>query len=198
VWDTTSAKEIVSLKPDLIKVGSPSNTHWEMQKVLRDEYDGDVHISTGMTTKEEIEKIVQFWEEGKGDAKNRVVLYNCTSGYPVPFKDVCLLELRYLYDKYHHRVKYLGFSGHHLGIAVDVAAYALGATWNERHFTKDRTWKGTDHAASLEPAGMAKLCRDLKATWQCMTTKQSDVLPIESEQRAKLKWGCYNKDKVVK
>ena len=86
VWDTTSAKEIVSLKPDLIKVGSPSNTHWEMQKVLRDEYDGDVHISTGMTTKEEIEKIVQFWEEGKGDAKNRVVLYNCTSGYPVPFK----------------------------------------------------------------------------------------------------------------
>lgn len=151
---------------------------------------------------------------------------------------MCLLELRYLYEKYHNRVKHLGFSGHHLGIAVDVAGYALGATWNERHFTKDRTWKGTDHAASLEPAGMAKLCRDLKvrapfppaapraappphrhhhrgalfgnggalfgyggasqATWQCMTTKQSDVLPIESEQRAKLKWGCYNKDKVVK
>lgn len=33
VWDTTSAREIVSLNPDLIKVGSPSNTHWEMQKV---------------------------------------------------------------------------------------------------------------------------------------------------------------------
>ena len=51
VWDLTSAREIVSLKPDLIKVGSPSNQHWEMQKVLRDEYAGDVHISTGMTTK---------------------------------------------------------------------------------------------------------------------------------------------------
>merc|ERR1719499_2793594 len=93
VWDTTSAKEIVSLKPVLIKVGSPSNQHWELQKVLRDEYDGDVHISTGMTTKEEIEKIVKFWEEGKGDARNRVILYNCTSGYPVPFEDVCLLDL---------------------------------------------------------------------------------------------------------
>ena len=136
--------------------------------------------------------------QGKGDAKNRVVLYNCTSGYPVPFQDVCLLELRELYNKYHDRVKFLGFSGHHLGIAVDVAAYAMGATWNERHFTKDRTWKGTDHAASLEPAGMTKLCRDLKATWKCMTHKQTDILPIESEQRAKLKWGCYNKDKVVK
>merc|ERR1719194_156936 len=94
VWDVTSAKEIVSLNPILIKVGSPSNQHWEMQKVLRDEYGGDIHISTGMTTKEEVEKIVSFWEEGAGDAKNRLVLYNCTSGYPVPFEDVCLLELR--------------------------------------------------------------------------------------------------------
>merc|ERR1711907_486096 len=114
VWDVTSAKEIVSLNPDLIKVGSPSNQHWEMQKVLRDEYEGDVHISTGMTTKEEIEKIVQFWEEGKGDAKNRVVLYNCTSGYPVPFEDVCLLDIRILQERFGHRVKSLGFSGHHL------------------------------------------------------------------------------------
>jgi len=198
VWDLTSAKEIASLKPDLIKVGSPSNQHWEMQKVLRDEYEGDVHISTGMTTKEEIEKIVTFWETGKGDAKNRLVLYNCTSGYPVPFEDVCLLELRTLYELYHARVKHIGFSGHHLGIAVDVAAYAMGAIWNERHFTKDRTWKGTDHAASLEPAGMGKLCRDLKATWKCMSYKATDILPIEAEQRAKLKWGCYNAAKVVK
>ena len=175
-----------------VQVGSPSNQHWDMQKVLRDEYTGDVHISTGMTTKEEVEKIVQFWETGKGNAKERLVLYNCTSGYPVPFPDVCLLELRELHTKYADRVKSLGFSGHHLGIAIDVAAYAMGATWNERHFTKDRTWKGTDHAASLEPAGMTKLCRDLKATWQCMTLKSTDILPIEAEQRAKLKWGCYN------
>jgi len=167
-----------------------------MQKVLRDEYTGDVHISTGMTTKEEIEKIVTFWEEGKGDAKNRLVLYNCTSGYPVPFEDVCMLELRTLVDLYSHRVQAIGFSGHHLGIAIDIAAYAMGATWNERHFTKDRTWKGTDHAASLEPPGMTKLCRDLKNTYKCMTYKQTDILPIEAEQRAKLKWGQYNAAKV--
>ena len=85
VWDTTSAKEIVSLNPDLIKVGSPSNQHFEMMKVLRDEYEGDIHVSTGMTTKEEIEGIVQFFEAVPGCAKNRLVLYNCTSGYPVPF-----------------------------------------------------------------------------------------------------------------
>merc|ERR1712125_291111 len=193
VWDTTSAKEIIQLNPTLIKVGSPSNTHWEMMHVLRDEYGGDIHISTGMTTKEEIEKIVKFWEEGKGDAKNRLVLYNCTSGYPVPFEDVCLLDIRILQQKYQHRVKSIGFSGHHLGIAVDIAAYALGAEWIERHFTKDRTWKGTDHAASLEPAGLTKLCRDLHVTHVSMTYKKEDILDLEKEMRAKLKWGFYNK-----
>jgi len=192
VWDTTAAKEIVSLNPTLIKVGSPSNQHWEMQMVLREQYDGDIHISTGMSTKEEIEKIVSFWEEGKGRARERVVLYNCTSGYPVPFEDVCLLDIRLLQQKYAHRVKAIGFSGHHLGISIDIAAYALGAQWNERHFTKDRTWKGTDHAASLEPAGLSKLCRDLKATYTAMTYKSQDILPLESAQRAKLKWGLYN------
>jgi N-acetylneuraminate synthase len=198
VWDTTAAKDIVSLNPVLIKVGSPSNMHWEMMKVLREEYEGQIHISTGMTKKDEIEKIVSFWEEGKGRAKERVVLYNCTSGYPVPFEDVCLLDIRLLQEKYAHRVKAIGFSGHHLGISIDMAAYALGAEWNERHFTKDRTWKGTDHAASLEPAGLGKLCRDLHATYTAMTYKKTDILPLESAQRAKLKWGQYNADQLPK
>ena len=193
VWDTTAAKGIVSLNPTLIKVGSPSNQHWEMQKVLRDEYTGQVHISTGMTTKQEIEKIVAFWEHGAGDAKQRVVLYNCTSGYPVPDEDVCLLDIRLLQRKYAHRVKAIGFSGHHLGIAIDVAAYAIGAQWIERHFTADKTLRGTDHAASLEPGDLESLVRDLQATYKCMTYKHKDILDLEFEQRRKLKWGEYNK-----
>jgi len=196
VWDTTAAKEIVTLNPKLIKVGSPSNQHWEMQAVLRDEYKGEVHISTGMTTREEVEKIVTFWEQGKGDAKNRVVLYNCTSGYPVPFEDVCMLDIRFLQQKYQHRVKAIGFSGHHLGIAIDIAAYAIGAEWLERHFTKDRTWKGTDHAASLEPGGLGKLCRDLKNTFISLTYKEKEILDLELPQRNKLKWGEYNKQEI--
>merc|ERR1712137_469005 len=194
VWDTTSAKEIISFNPCLIKVGSPSNLHFEMQQVLRDEWSGEVHISTGMTTRAEIESIVQFWEQGGGDAKNRVVLYTCTSGYPVSFKDVCMLELMWMKQQFAGRVKSFGFSGHHLGIAFDLAAYTLGVEWIERHFTKDRTWKGTDHAASLEPGVFAKLIRDLEATHEALRWRPSEILDIELPQRNKLKWGQYNKD----
>ena len=186
VWDITSAKEIISLKPQLIKVPSACNNHFEMLKVLRDEYKGEVHISFGMTTKNEEEEIVSFFE--KKDQGNRLVIYSCTSGYPVPFEDVCMLEISRIKNFFSGRVKAIGFSGHHLGIAIDIAAYTLGAEWIERHFTLDRTWKGTDHAASLEPAGLKKLTRDLEAAYKSLNFKKKDILDIEKVQREKLKF----------
>lgn len=186
VWDLTSAKEIASLNPELIKIPSACNNHYEMLGWLCEHYQGEIHVSTGMTSQEEIEILVKFFES-KGRAKD-VVLYACTSGYPVPFEDVCLLEITRLKELYGNRVKEIGFSGHHLGIAVDVAAYTLGATWVERHYTLDRTWKGTDHAASLEPEGLRRLVRDLKAVNKALTYKKEDVLDIEKVQREKLKY----------
>ena len=186
VWDLTSAKEIASLNPELIKIPSACNNHYEMLGWLCEHYKGEIHVSTGMTSQEEIETLVKFFES-KGRAKD-VVLYACTSGYPVPFEDVCLLEITRLKELYGNRVKEIGFYGHHLGIAVDVAAYTLGATWVERHYTLDRTWKGTDHAASLEPEGLRRLVRDLKAVNKALTYKKEDVLDIEKVQREKLKY----------
>lgn len=185
VWDVTSAKEIASLKPQLIKIPSACNLNKPMLQYLCDNYEGEIHMSFGMTTKAEEEEIVQFFEQN-GRAKD-LVLYNCTSGYPVPFEDICLLELTRMREQYANRVKAIGFSGHHLGIAVDSAAVALGAEWIERHYTLDRTWKGTDHAASLEPDGLRKLARDCRAVAKALTYKQTDVLDIEMVQRNKLK-----------
>jgi len=187
VWDVTSAREMCEIPCEFLKVPSACNNHFDMLKVLRDEFTGIVHVSTGMTTKQEIEDVVTFFEE-TDQAKSRLVIYNCTSGYPVPFKDVAMLELVRLQEAYRGRILEFAFSGHHLGIAIDVAAYTLGAAWIERHFTKDRTWKGTDHAASLEPPGLEKLCRDLKATHEALALKATDILEIEDEQRAKLKY----------
>ena len=92
-----------------------------------------------------------------------------------------------LNENYKDRVKAIGFSGHHLGIAVDVAAQTLGAEWIERHFTLDRTWKGTDHAASLEPDGFRRLVRDSKAVAESLEEKAQEILEIEKPQRTKLK-----------
>lgn len=189
VWDMTSAKEIASLDPRFIKIPSACNTHFEMLEWLCDNYEGEIQLSFGMTTKEEEETIVQLFEKKKR-AKD-LILYNCTSGYPVPFEDVCLLEITRMKQQYDGRVKAIGFSGHHKGIAVDVAAYTLGAEYIERHYTLDRTWKGTDHAASLEPDGIRRLVRDLNSVHDALTYKAEDILPIEQVQRDKLKYRVH-------
>lgn len=186
VWDVTSAREMITLEPSLLKVPSACNLNFEMLGVLADEYQGEVHLSFGMTTQQEEEQIISFFE-AKGRAKE-VVIYSCTSGYPVAFEDICLGEIKRLKATFGDRVKAIGFSGHHLGIAADIAALAFGAEWIERHFTLDRTWKGTDHAASLEPDGLRRLCRDLHNVEKSLDSKRMEILPVEQIQRDKLKW----------
>ena len=99
-----------------------------------------------------------------------------------------MLEIKRIKEKYGEKVKEIGFSGHHNGIAIDIAAYTLGARIIERHFTLNRTWKGTDHAASLEPDGLRRLERDLKNTYKALTYKKEEILDVEKIQRDKLKY----------
>jgi sialic acid synthase len=186
VWDVPSAKAVIGLAPPFVKVPSATNQHVELLELLCAEFAGIIHLSLGMTTRAEEERIVALFRE-RGRLRD-LVLYACTSGYPVPFEDVCLLEVRRLCEAYGADAHAIGFSGHHLGIAADVAALALGAQYVERHFTLDRTSKGTDHAASLEPDGLRKLARDLRNVSKALTYKQDEVLPIEAVQREKLKW----------
>jgi N-acetylneuraminate synthase len=186
VWDVSSAKEMISLEPEFIKVPSACNNNFKLLKILRDEFRGQVQLSIGMTSKNEVEEIVKFFEE-TNQAKSRLLIYSCTSGYPVPAKDVSLLEINWLYERYVNRVNEIGFSGHHLGISLDIAAYTLGARWIERHFTKDKMWKGTDHSASLEPNELKNLVDGLNETYIALHYKKEEILPIEQIQRDKLK-----------
>ncbi|TPV95069.1 MAG: N-acetylneuraminate synthase [Myxococcales bacterium FL481] len=186
VWDLTSAHEMAQLEPEWIKIPSACNLNFALLGWLCENFRGGIHVSLGMTTREEEGSIVEFFEQA-GRAQD-LVLYACTSGYPVPAEDTCLLEITRLIESYGHRVAQIGFSGHHLGIAADVAAYTLGAEWIERHYTLDRTWRGTDHAASLEPDGVRRLCRDVRAVSKALTHKPVGILEIERAQRTKLKW----------
>lgn len=190
VWDLTSAKQITALRPHFIKIPSACNLNFPMLQYIAENFVGEIHISFGMTTHAEEKKIVDFFTEKKRN--QHLVIYACTSGYPVPPEDVCLLEIKRLKETYGDKVKAIGFSGHHNGIAIDIAALVLGATYYERHFTLDRTWKGTDHAASLEPEGIRKLARDLHNVTKALTYKSEEILDIEKVQRKKLKRECNN------
>jgi sialic acid synthase len=187
VWDVTSAREIASLHPPHIKIPSACNLHFELLDFLCGHYEGEIHVSFGMTRRDEEQQVVSHFQK-RGRAKD-LVIYSCTSGYPVAFEDIALYEITRLKESYGKVVKAVGFSGHHLGIAADVAAMTLGANWIERHYTLDRTWKGTDHAASLEPDGLRRLVRDLRNVGRALEYKRTEMLEVEEVQRAKLKWG---------
>ena len=158
----------------------PHLAYVDLPKQITITLSGILKYSTVLAKAKELGGITQIFDffDSKGQAY-RLVLYACTSGYPVPFDDVCLLEISRLRKLYADKVSAIGFSGHHHGIAVDIAAYTLGAEWFERHFTLDRTWKGTDQVFSLEPTGMRKLARDLRATKRSLTYKKNDILDIE-------------------
>ena len=185
VWDVTSAKEMIELDPVLLKVPSACNTNERLLGELFDNFRGQIHISLGMTTLAEEEGIVTL-ASASGRAKD-VVLYHCISGYPVDDKDLSLREISRLKKNYGEVVGAIGFSGHHRGIAPDMAALTLGAEWFERHFTLDRSWKGTDHAASLEPNGFRRLARDLRNVAASLHVQDAEILDVEWEQRRKLK-----------
>lgn len=182
VWDVTSARSVLRLNPDYIKVPSACNMNRDLISFLANEYDGDIHISTGMIVKGEKADLYAMLSDL--NVWNRVVLYHCTSEYPCPFERLFLREIETLGLS---AAKAVGFSNHGYGIAADMVAYTLGAEWIERHFIDDRTFRHTDAAASLEPDGLRRLCRDLKAIQKALKPKGSDITKQESEQRKKLR-----------
>lgn len=186
-FDMTSLKQIITLNPDYIKIPSQKNTVLDFYPVLADEFDGDVHVSTGMTSDAEINIILEHLD--KNNLLERTVLYSATSCYPCPHDQIHLLRISKFCDLYGDLVKAIGFSGHHNGIAPDIAALALGARYFERHFTLDRTMKGTDQAASLEPQGLMKLCRDLVNVDLGLTNRPDGILDSEMHNYKKVKSG---------
>jgi sialic acid synthase len=113
-------------------------------------------------------------------------ILHCTAAYPVrDFAELNLACIRTLRDLYPDVV--IGWSGHDSGIAMSVMAYTLGARIIEKHFTINRANKGTDHAFSLEPSGLSKLCRDLARSREAMGDGRKRYLPSEVGPIAKMR-----------
>jgi len=113
-------------------------------------------ISTGMASMEMVETAVNAIKPFQVP----LCILQCTSTYPSVFEEINLGVIHTFKQSFSDAV--IGYSGHELGIAITEAAVALGAKIVERHFTLDRTMKGGDHAASLEPGGFSKLVRDIR------------------------------------
>ena len=90
------------------------------------------------------------------------------------------MDIKKLTEKYGEYIKAIGFSGHHRGVSIDNCTILLGATWIERHFTFDRTAKGTDHAASLELDGLTKLKNRVEETLLALNYKPKKILKCEN------------------
>jgi sialic acid synthase len=90
----------------------------------------------------------------------QLAILQCTAAYPVEAEQMNLRVISTFRSAFPKAI--VGLSDHQNGIAMSTVAYALGARVVEKHFTLNRAWKGTDHAFSLEPAGLKKMVRDLR------------------------------------
>ena len=114
--------------------------------------------------------------EGQGVLREQVTLLHCTTEYPAPFADVNLRAMGTLSAAFGLRV---GFSDHTEGIAVPIAAAALGAVLIEKHFTLDRTLPGPDHKASLEPDELKQMVTAIRQVELAFGSYRK--LPVPSE-----------------
>ncbi|XP_015704980.1 sialic acid synthase [Coturnix japonica] len=108
----------------------------------------------------------------------------CTSAYTLQPEDVNLRVIS-AYQSAFPDIP-IGYSGHETGIAISVAAVALGAKVVERHVTLDKTWKGSDHQASLEPNELAELVKAIRTVEKAMGSPIKQLLPCEMACNEKL------------
>jgi N-acetylneuraminate synthase/sialic acid synthase len=130
-------------------------------------------VSTGGATMEDIERAY----DAIMPINPQLCFLQCTAAYPAAAEELNLQVIATLRRRFPELV--IGLSDHENGIAMAPAAYVLGARVVEKHFTLNHTWKGTDHAFSLEPIGLRKLVRDLRRTRVALGTGVKCALPSE-------------------
>lgn len=188
-FDLPSFEFLASLDMPAIKIASGDLNYFDLLAEAKD-YGKPVIISTGGATIDDVRKAHGVLE----DCPHAIL--QCTASYPAAFEELNLSVIEAYRALFPHIV--IGLSDHDKGIAMAPVAYALGARIVEKHFTLDRTWKGTDQAFSLEPVGLRKMVRDLKRTRVALgdgkkRVYDSELAPL-SKMRKKLIGGEWKVD----
>tara|TARA_Y100000593_G_scaffold79056_1_gene146937 strand:- start:2817 stop:3689 length:873 start_codon:yes stop_codon:yes gene_type:complete len=140
-----------------------------------------VIISTGMSNINDVDTAVKML------SNNEKYVLQCTSTYPCPEDELNLNVIPMYKKRYGEMINGVGFSGHHVGVAADVGAYMLGAEIIERHYTLERTMKGTDHIGSLEKRGLEYILNYISQVEQALGTSDKRVLESEMPALTKLR-----------
>jgi N-acetylneuraminate synthase len=179
-WDCKSQKFIQKYNCMYNKIASAMLTHRDYVNMVASE-GKYTFISTGMSKVEEIDRVVDLFEQ----KKTPYCLMHCVSKYPCPDNQCNLLKVRSLWVRYSCDV---GYSGHEEGITPSVLACSLGAVAVERHVTLDRSMYGSDQSASLEREGLYRLVRDCRGVKDMLGTGEIMIMPDEEEVKYKLRY----------
>jgi N-acetylneuraminate synthase/sialic acid synthase len=139
-----------------------------------------VIFSTGGASMEDVERA----HDAIASINPQVAILQCTASYPTEPEHMNLGVIETLRQRFPSAV--VGLSDHSNGIAMSLVAYMLGSRIVEKHFTLNHTWKGTDHALSLEPIGMHKMVRDLQRARIAVGDGTKRILPIETSAITKM------------
>ena len=139
-----------------------------------------VILSTGMSDIEEVCAALEILTSS-GTAKENVTVLHANTEYPTPIEDVNLRAMLTMRDTLGVAV---GYSDHTLGIEVDIAAAALGATVIEKHFTLDRNMEGPDHGASLEPVELKAMVEAVRNIEKALGSFEKRPSPSEYKNMA--------------
>ena len=118
----------------------------------------EVILSTGMSDLKEIGEAIKILTNA-GTLKENITVLHANTMYPTPMEDVNLRAMQTIQNKFDVAV---GYSDHTLGIEVDIAAVAMGATVIEKHFTIDKTMDGPDHKSSIDPEELKAMVSSIR------------------------------------
>ncbi len=176
-WDEASVDFMEAFNPPCYKIASASLTDDDLLRYHR-QFGRPIIISTGMSTLEQIDHAVDVL-----GTKDLIILH-CTSTYPSSVEELNLAAIHTLRERYQVPI---GYSGHEVGLATSVAAAALGACMIERHITLDRAMWGSDQAASIEPQGVWRLVKDVRAIQKALGDGKKCLYPSEVPVMNKLR-----------
>jgi N-acetylneuraminate synthase len=179
-FSTEEADLLETLDVPFYKIASMDVGHLELLKhVARKQK--PVVVSTGMATLGEIERAVATI---RAEGNEQIALLHCVSIYPPDYNIIHLRNMETLRTAFEVQV---GFSDHTLGVAIPLAAIALGASIIEKHFTLDQDMAGWDHAISANPAELSAIVAQGRNIFIALGESKRTVSPAEMEKRKKFR-----------